>query len=288
MKICFYKTDKKVPFDSFYRIFGTESLFISNIEEKIENNKSQLKILFSGNIENNTLIFIDIKLKKFFFELIKDLLNDKIKWSEIQKPSKFSIKELGIIDKNDLYLFYDQIELHEAIELKKDIILSNNGGINMPPGINMLEVEKPDDALQRKMDEIMQTPDGIDCVFFATVGKKGDGLVMRISNEHPNPEQKFDGNSVNKFFHAIENIEVIKDLGKGELDFALFHFSNKQNNNGGILSISIVPDAHPKLWLGFVSAKLGLFSRFMAFQEDYLEELHKLSHECMPEFYKKK
>lgn len=265
MKICFFKTDKKVPFDSFYRNFGTDSLFISNIEAKFENNKSQLKILFYDNIENNTLIFIDIKLKNKFFELIKDLLSDNIKWSEIQKPSKLSIKELGIINKNDLYLFYDQIELQEAID---------NRGI------------KSMSKLQDKMDYIVDTDNGIDFVFFATVGENGDGEIIEFSKEHP--EHKFDGDSINKFLHAIEKIEIIKNFGKGELEFSLFQFKNKQNNDGGFLCVSIVPNSNPKLWLGFVNANPKNQTRFMSFRKTYLEELHELSRECMQAFYKKK
>ncbi|MEK8019196.1 MAG: hypothetical protein VSS75_020185 [Candidatus Parabeggiatoa sp.] len=317
MKIFFYQANSETaPFDESFRKelgFNNSDIFFSKEESVIKDHLGQVKVMLRNRINKDCNIFINFEHKNMFIKLIKSLFHGNLK--EVTPPDKPSKEELNITNETKFSRFYDKMESREVFitetttegELKKEAtkiseVIEEPVKFNLKlteARYNMTEEEikellAQDDDLQNKNDELQSLinklvnnqgePNEIDRIFFATVGTKGTGSIVRLSERHNDPKRQFLGPIIENILGGLEKLDVIiRQLNRGNLDYNFFKFGDTEN--GGMICLSIVPGADPKLWLGFVSATYHGERVFLNFRQASLSKILKLSKNDMLEYY---
>jgi hypothetical protein len=279
MRIVIYKADTEVPFGTAYNQLGsTDKIIFSNRSEKVTdfNNKSVDALIhlvepwlpkksLIGSQEEDTIFYVPFEIKGKFMEILEKLIDGfKKMMGKGKKDSVPTRKQLGLDKGSSSGSFYDEIEIDEVIMIPNELT--------------------PSDALQKEINRIVEGNNEIDCIFFANVGKQGSSSILRVSNESSQEDRQFDWRLLERVLGGVESLEAtIEGLNRGELDYTLFKFGN--NQKGGILCLSIVPNSRPKLWLGFVSATYQGERMFLSFREEFLPEVLKLSLTDMANYY---
>lgn len=129
-----------------------------------------------------------------------------------------------------------------------------------------IDTSNKTNPLQQLMDRVTHDENEIDAVFVASV--QGDCVIAKseLSN---NPNRQIDAELMNSCLIGLKKLPMIRDLRKGELDFAVFQLK------GGIVCLSLVEN-RDDLWLGFISATPEGMSRLLFFRDKYLAEFNRL------------
>lgn len=138
-------------------------------------------------------------------------------------------------------------------------------------GIFDMSIDTSDktNPLQQLMDRVTNDKNEIDAVFVASVKLK---CVIAKSELSSDPKRQIDSELMNSCLQGLVELPTVQDLGRGELDFAVFQLK------GGVICLSLVENRND-LWLGFISATPDGMNRLLFFREKFLAQFNKLADE---------
>jgi len=251
MKVVIYTAETEVPFDEFYKPLGSWSKIIFSNKKQFDE-RAVKSLLDVTDFENeSTVFYIPLEMKAIFFELLKKFF--KIELKEEKNNSKLN-------DSLGLSLIWEKFsQFYEKLKIQAVLVQTKTNGVIMAIDIS------GNNPLQNKMDEIVKQPNGIDAIFVGNVE-----LEAVIAKSKINSQRQIDAELMNGCLVGLKDLEQIKELGKGELDYALFQLKQ------GIVCISIVPDSKPKMWLGFITATPQGANRLLHFRDKFLDDLQTL------------
>ncbi|EDN67436.1 hypothetical protein BGP_4294 [Beggiatoa sp. PS] len=249
MKVVVYTAETEVPFDEFYKPLGSWKKIIFSNKKQFDERAVKSLLEVTDFEDDITVFYVPMEMKDMFLELLKKLF--KI---DLKEEKNSTLKDsLGLIWEK-FSQFYDE-------KLKIQAVLTQT----KTNGVIMSIDTSGDNPQQNKMDQIVNAENEIDAIFVANVGTEAV-----IAKSKVNPQRQIDGELMDACLSGVKELEQIKDLGKGELDYALFQLKE------GVVCMSIVPGSKPKMWLGFISATPQGANRLLHFREKFLDELHEL------------